>query len=122
MSWQRSTAIISVLLMSQSLATIIEPPQNAVYRNGVDTTGYVSCIVNVDQQKSLFWIGTQVIYSSSQSFLIDNSNGKYSINDDAGSTGNYTLVINRLARNDSGLYKCQYGRDAKAATLTVAGE
>ena len=116
-------------LVSFSRGTITQAPQDEVYHRGTDTNGYVTCIVSTPVESSVFW---SVHYSSSDNDngiiytdalgIFENVKNKFSVNADALTSGNFTLVIKDLDRDDTGSYTCQHGQDpAITAIITVAG-
>jgi len=121
-------AFTITLWAAVSCAEFVNQPTSVVYKQGVDSTGYVACKISPPNLNVIWNIQLlnvphpQVIYSS-PSFFNDQLETKYSINTDASSTGNYSLIIHNLERGDSGRYTCQVSSlGTQAANVTVAGK
>lgn len=114
------------MLISLSCGTITQAPRDTVYHSGIDTNGYVTCIVSTPGTTGIFWYVTSanengLVYTTDIG-IFDGREDKFYVDADAGTTGNYTLMIKNLDRGDTGGYSCQYGQTtALSARVTIAG-
>lgn len=106
---------LAYALAALTLAGIIDPPQSAYYWHGRDIEATLSCVIDTPVN------GRQVIWSHNGYFLSNSS--KHWILDGSVS-GNFSLTIFNLLRNDTGRYVCQIQGDRESlrlAEITVAG-
>lgn len=120
----KNTILLVLLVQYSWTAIIITPPYEGtlVYENGQDLVGYLPCIMHptADSGK-IFWSRANggTIYSGAGGSLVGE---KYSVDANAATTGNYSLVIKNLNRNDSDTYRCQYSADETLiGVILVAG-
>ena len=122
--------MLKVIYLTLALTVIvqgsfIQPPSNIVYRRGDHSEGHMNCAITPSLASgTVLWSvkkyneATPVVIYARPTFIVRD---KYGIQEDAGSTGNYTLTIKNISREDSGTYTCQVGNDVRTANLTVAG-
>ena len=115
--WGCATLLFTVICGS-ALSTIITGPTDKVYERGVDTTGLVECVLSTSSSGQVFIIHDGRVIASGTGPL---NPTKHTISDTASQTGNYSLVILNLSREDSGTYGCQFGGDTQTAQIIVAG-
>ena len=120
------TTFAFVFIFTLVSGGFVKEPSNVVYKRGEQTIGHISCEVSPADLLTLLW---QFQSYNSQASVIIYYNGtivhnreKYSISNNAVKTGNFTITINNLERNDSGEYTCQVDGMARKATLYVAGK
>ena len=115
--WSCATLLLTVICGS-ALSTIITGPTDKVYERGVDTTGLVECVLSTSSSGQVFIIHNGRVIASGTGPL---DSAKHTISDTASQTGNYSLVILNLSREDSGTYGCQFGGNTQEAQIIVAG-
>lgn len=109
--------LLTCLSVSLTRGSILSPPRDAYYWNGRDTQATLTCIIDVPVNNRV------VVWSHNDKILVNST--KHSISD-GDVTGDFSLTIYKLSRNDGGQYVCQIvggGEDSlRKATITVAGK
>ncbi|XP_067942253.1 roundabout homolog 2-like [Watersipora subatra] len=118
------TTFAFVFIFTLVSGGFVKEPSNVVYKRGEQTIGHISCEVSPADSSTLIWQFQS--YNSQASVIIFfnrtivHNREKYSTSNNAVKTGNFTITINNLERNDSGEYTCQVDGMARKATLYVA--
>lgn len=114
-----SVFLVIILASISHAELILQGPADAVYRNRVDQTAILTCLVNTTAEVSVFWL-------CDARFLYPNPTltSKYNVSTSAATSGDYSMTILGLNRTDNCKYSCsilQTGESA-SATILVAGE